>query len=242
MKINYFSDLHLEFGSLIQPDNDAELIIAAGDIGLIGQGLEWLKTLGKPVIYVAGNHEFYTAEYYAVLDILKSESVNSNVYFLENDSIIYNEIRFLGCSLWTNLHADGYHKAMTLGLTVNDFRKISFRDKLFTPTDFSQLNNDSIQWLEQQLSQPFDGKTIVVTHHAPTELSWNREEDSPKRIAYCNRLESLINQSQIEAWFHGHIHSKVDEKIANTRILSNTRGYFGYSEVDGFDVNEVIDI
>ena len=54
MRINYFSDIHLEFGSLGLPDNNADIIIAAGDIGVYDQGIEWLLSLKKPVVYVAG--------------------------------------------------------------------------------------------------------------------------------------------------------------------------------------------
>ena len=42
MKINYFSDIHLEFGSLALPDNNADIVIAAGDIGVYDQAIEWL--------------------------------------------------------------------------------------------------------------------------------------------------------------------------------------------------------
>ena len=73
MRINYFSDIHLEFGLLEAPDNDADIIVAAGDIGVNMQGLDWLKALNKPVIYVAGNHEFYTQEYESTLQLLRKQ-------------------------------------------------------------------------------------------------------------------------------------------------------------------------
>ena len=60
MRINYFSDIHLEFGPAELPDTDADIIIAAGDIGIYDQGLQWLQALDKPIIYIAGNHEFYS--------------------------------------------------------------------------------------------------------------------------------------------------------------------------------------
>ncbi len=33
MKINYFSDVHLEWSKCPLPDTDADIVIAAGDIG-----------------------------------------------------------------------------------------------------------------------------------------------------------------------------------------------------------------
>lgn len=65
MKIINYSDLHLEFGTDFRPprNSDADLMILAGDIitfrdfAPLGRFLEKWK---KPMLYVAGNHEYYT--------------------------------------------------------------------------------------------------------------------------------------------------------------------------------------
>lgn len=242
MRINYFSDVHLEFGPLIAPDNDAELIIAAGDIGIFKQGVEWLKTLKKPVIYVAGNHEFYTHEYTATLNLLKEECAGSRIHFLENNTFTYKGIRFLGCSLWADLFLDGDKTAKALGKTLNDFKKIRYKDKPFDQKTFSKLHDQSKHWLEKELAQPYAGKTIVVTHHAPTEWSWDNSSNSLKKLAYCNDLKYLFHEYEIDAWFHGHIHSPGDYRIAGARILSNPRGYLGRKVVETFDQNKIVEI
>ncbi|HIE42742.1 MAG TPA: metallophosphoesterase [Nitrospinaceae bacterium] len=242
MRINYFSDIHLEFGPLILPDNDSELIIAAGDIGVFKQGVEWLKRLQKPVIYVAGNHEYYTHEYQETLKMLRDECAGSRIHFLEKNSYIFKGIRFIGCSLWTDLFLEGEDKAEVLGQTLNDFRKIKYNDIAFNQKVFTLLHHQSRQWLENELSQAHEGKTIVVTHHAPTEWSWDDTSKSLKKLAYCNDLKYLFHTYEIDAWFHGHIHSPGDYRVAGGRILCNPRGYLGKSVVDSFDQNRVVDI
>ncbi len=242
MKINYFSDVHLEFGSLAIPDNDAEIIVAAGDIGISQQGVEWLKSINKPVIYVAGNHEFYNQEYKQTLQLLKQQCEGSNIQFLENKSYIYKNVRFLGCSLWADLFLEGEKKAAALGKTLNDFKKISYNSTAFNKVLFSRLHSRSKQWLENELAQPFTGKTIVVTHHAPTEWSWDDTRNSLKKLAYCNDLKYLFHEHEIEAWFHGHIHTPGDYRIAGGRILSNPRGYVGRKVVENFDQNKTVEI
>lgn len=242
MRINYFSDVHLEFGEQSLPETNADVVIAAGDIGVFRQGVDWLKAIKKPVVYVAGNHEFYNAEYNQVLAMLRQECAGSNIQFLEQDLWFFQGVRFLGCTLWTDLFVDGADKAQAIGKTLNDFRKIRFHDDEFNQNHFSELHQESRRWLEKQLAQPYAGRTVVVTHHAPTEWSWIETPNALKKMAYCNDLKWLFHEYEIAAWFHGHVHNLGDYRIADARILSNTRGYLGRREVNGFDINKVIDI
>ncbi len=242
MRINYFSDLHLEFGSQDLPENDADVVIAAGDIGVFNQGVEWLKTIDKPVIYVAGNHEFYNGEYTQVLKKIRDDCHNTNIMFLEQEQLIFNGVRFLGCTLWTDLFVEGEEKAEVIGHTINDFKRIQFSDENFNQKHFSALFQESKSWLVNCLAQPFTGKTIVVTHHAPTEWSWIHTPNSIKKLAYCNDLKPLIYEYEIAAWFHGHVHNLGDYRIADARILSNTRGYIGRKLVNEFDINKIVEI
>lgn len=242
MKINYFSDVHLEFGPLETPQNAADLIIAAGDIGIYKQGVDWLKTLNKPVIYVAGNHEFYNQEYNDTLAMLRRECDRSRIHFLENNQLVYEGVRFLGCTLWADLFVDGNETADALGKSLNDFRKIAYNDLPFDPVSFSSLYHRSKQWLETELSRPFAGKTVIITHHAPSQWSWNDSPHALKKYAYCNDLKPLLHEYDVAAWFHGHVHSLGDYRIAGARILCNPRGYYGKKTVDGFDINKTIEI
>ncbi len=242
MRINYFSDIHLEFGELEKPENDADLVIAAGDIGVYKQGVEWLKSLRKKVVYVAGNHEFYSCEYKDTIAAIREECEGSDIVFLENEEWIFQEVRFLGCTMWTDLFSEGDEKAAALGKSLNDFRKISYTDGAFNQEIFTDLYHRSRFWLTEQLKKPFAGKTVVITHHAPTEWSWNDSPTALKKLAYCNDLKELFHEYEISAWFHGHVHSLGDYRISGARILSNPRGYFGRKLVDQFDVNKCVDI
>lgn len=242
MRINYFSDIHLEFGELEKPENDADLVIAAGDIGVNSQGLEWLKALNKRVIYVAGNHEFYSGEYLSTLNRIREECAGSNVMFLENEVVIYQGVRFLGCTLWADLFVEGDEKAQALGKTLNDFRRIVYQDGDFNQQVFSNLYQRSREWLAEELAKPFAGQTVVITHHAPTEWSWNESPGALRKLAYCNDLKELFHEYDISVWFHGHVHSLGDYRIAGARILSNPRGYYGRKMVEQFDVNKCVDI
>ncbi|MGR9072201.1 MAG: metallophosphoesterase [Gammaproteobacteria bacterium] len=242
MRINYFSDIHLEFGPLQPPTVNADIIIAAGDIGIYTQGIEWLKTLKKPVIYVAGNHEFYYQELRETIREFRDQCADSQVYFLENNKFIYQGVRFLGCTLWADLFVEGDEKAEKLAKTLNDFQKIRFGPESFGPQAFSQLYYRSKEWLERQLSTPFSGKTVVVTHHAPSQWSWDKSPNALKKLAYCNDLKPLLHQYDVAAWFHGHTHSISDYRVAGTRIFCNPRGYAEKKLVADFDINKIVTI
>ena len=43
MNIQVVSDIHLEFGSFDLPYEDCDMLIAAGDIGVGTEGLEWFR-------------------------------------------------------------------------------------------------------------------------------------------------------------------------------------------------------
>lgn len=242
VRIQYFSDIHLEFGPLDIDKTDADLIIAAGDIGVGVQGLEWLKTLDKPVIYVAGNHEFYGREYFSTLDALRTQAAGSKVRFLERESLILGEVRFLGCTLWTELGGEENERIDELQNIVNDFRKIRYRTETLTPGHYTLLHRESWRWLVKELEQPFDGKTVVITHHAPTPWSWHESPSNIKRHAYCNDLKELFHTYEIAAWFHGHIHVVSDYRCSGARVLCNPRGYYPEMLVADFDSGKTVDI
>ena len=151
-------------------------------------------------------------------------------------------MRFLGCTLWADLFVEGDDKAQGLAKTLNDFRKITHGKESFDIYKFSEYHHRSRKWLEKQLAEPHDGQTVVITHHAPSQWSWDDSPHALKKLAYCNDLKALLHEYEITAWFHGHIHSPGDYRIAGARILSNPRGYVGRKMVEEFDRNRIVDI
>jgi len=62
------SDLHLEHAPYPGPPADADAIVLAGDISTGTRGVSWARewAADRPVLYVAGNHEFYGQELLAL--------------------------------------------------------------------------------------------------------------------------------------------------------------------------------
>jgi Icc-related predicted phosphoesterase len=243
MNIQIISDIHLEFGGFDLPDSDCDVLIAAGDIGVGIEGIEWLKSLDLPVIYVAGNHEYWGFEMNALQTGLSAMSKGSEVRYLEQDIAIIDGVRFLGCTLWTDFNKCEDEEMMSdLQNIMNDFRYISYDNSIITPTKLIELNQSCVNWLHRELAKKHDGPTIVVTHHAPTKMSWAADPDDYLMFAYCNQLESMLEEYEIDLWAHGHIHHTSDYTKHGVRVICNPRGYIGYQTVEKFDAKRVIKI
>ena len=100
MKLQILSDLHLEGWNykidLSQFECDSDIIILAGDIGVGEEAIHWAEELGKamqkPVVFVAGNHEFYKHDINTVRKYYQSFSDNSNhVIYLDNNQTRFND-------------------------------------------------------------------------------------------------------------------------------------------------------
>lgn len=254
MKIQFASDLHVEFDQRPLRRNNvrnSDVLILAGDIaGSPRELAEYLEKLSfsGPILIVLGNHEFYHVTWDQGIDLYHFALRNlPSVHLLENESVVISGTRFLGCSLWTDFF-DGEHGPASEGQTSSgraehtdegmaDFRYISW-SKSGTPRppsvslkweDIRERHDESLSWLKNELSQYFSGKTVVVTHHAPSILSNDPTySDSPVVGAFCNRLDDYIlelGEASPDLWIHGHCHNSSDYRLGKTRILCNPAGY-----------------
>jgi Icc-related predicted phosphoesterase len=241
MRVLVISDIHLEFGPFSLPSNLSQFHVAifAGDISRpLSAGVEWLGKLrqgfleGKPIIYVPGNHEFYHEEYYNSLRIGQELAVSYGIELLAPGRMVIGGVRFIGCTLWTgfSLHGtpDMSRYAARHGMNDHQLIKIARngRKRKFTPEDAARLHREEVGFLSNNLSGPFDGPTIVVTHHAPHPGSVQpRFQGDQLAPAYATDLSVLIDRFQPELWIHGHDHGSHDYTVGQTRVLANPAGY-----------------
>ena len=242
LKIQFFSDIHLEFGNFDIPATDADVIVAAGDIGVGLQGIEWLQQCKEPIVYVAGNHEYYRGDLVHTRVALAERAQAYRIGFLENQSYELNGGRFLGATLWTD-YAAGNTDVMRLATqNMNDYQQIRCASRLLKPEQLYDINWESYNLVAEELEKPYGGKTVVVTHHAPSVLSWPENNSEMHLATYCNRLDDFFSCYDIDAWFHGHVHNVADYVINKTRVLCNPRGYTGYQVIDGFSAAKTVEV
>lgn len=242
MLIQFFSDIHLEFGPFDPPQTGADVVVAAGDIDVGSGAVEWLAGFKQPVIYIAGNHEFWTGDFHAVYGELRSACDKHGIYFLEKNQLTIDDVTFYGCTLWSDfsfLHPAYLELAR---MQMNDFEFISIDGRRLEPEDLARYNLESLAWLREVLGESGSRTRVVVTHHAPSLKSWAFDPNDPIRYAYCNELDDLIRNWDVQLWIHGHTHCRSDYTILNTRVACNARGYYPHRLVDGFDSGRLIEV
>lgn len=118
----------------------------------------------------------------------------------------------------------------------------NYNPELFSPFVSYLLNKENTHWLENALSKPFDGKTLVMTHHAPSRLALslgnylvnprgacfaeqiNKKVAKHKIGAYTNALETLGIKYNIDGWVHGHFHEYMNYRLGTSNVICNPTG------------------
>lgn len=246
MRLSVLSDLHLTVAAMAVPESDCDLVILAGDLARPQQAMDWARQFAVPVIYVPGNHEFYGASLSATLSALRHGAQGSNVHLLDRDEIRIDGVRFLGCTLWTDFRLFLTEEMRAASIaeacqTVRDFSRIMVGDAadvLFSPAMSQQIFDQSVRWLDEKFAEPFNGSTVVVTHHAPSRGSINpKYAGSLLNASFVSDLDAQIARWQPALWVHGHTHDSHDYQLGSTRVVCNPRGYArdGIAENAGFD-------
>lgn len=218
-----------------------------------------------PVVLVLGNHDYYGSSISRALEVARERFAGTNVYFLENDTIAFQGVRFIGSTLWTDFEVPhgtlngepelplearrdlAYHVCIR---DIADFRFIHRSDErrpgetgLITIQELISRHRTSRAYIERQLAEPFQGKSVVITHHAPSPRSINPAYlGSPTNAAFTSDLTETIHDGRPWYWIHGHIHHSSDYVEGTTRVLCNPRGYRHELALTGFRPGLIVEI
>ena len=258
MKINYMSDLHLEFGYQSLPGGD--VLILAGDICEARSYIKehhstrltdsesgtyrYVDFFDKEcakynrVFYVMGNHEHYHGRFDRTYDELKSR-LPANVTLLEKECVEHDGVVFMGATLWTNCNNADSLTLYHLKSMMNDYRVVQnhYKDKniyhkLIPEVTFRE-HVKTMEWMRLMLSEHRQKPVVVITHHAPSFKSVPPQFVGDKLMngGYASELsEDILDNENICFWIHGHMHDPVDYEIGTTRVISNPRGYHGWDQ------------
>jgi len=235
MRIITYSDLHLEFGSgwTLPSEADGDLMILAGDIVMLRDydPLDrLLQKWKKPVLYVTGNHEYYTQRpMNEEDDRFKAwlEANHPHVKLLLDEEISIGGVNFFGGTMWTNFNGGDLRAMETARSQMNDFRLIYNPDQtIFSPADAVELHNDFASKLLNWFGKDLRGPRVVVSHNAPVINPNSKCKGSSLAPAFTSLdMVEIIGNHQPDLWVYGHTHECDHQTIGGTRIISNQLGY-----------------
>lgn len=238
------SDLHLEFGPLVEK-LEGEVLVIAGDV-TVKNKVQWINDVSERfvhVVYVLGNHEYWRQN----LDNTERktrEQLASNVYLLQNESVTLEGVTFHGGTLWTDFERGSplsYMYCADVNVGVKDYKRIRADGgtSRFSPQRAHTEHNVTKLYLRDNVKTG----DVVVTHHAPCRLSLGEHyKQSTINGAYASDLTEVMFETEPVLWFHGHVHNNSDYMIGETRVLCNPRGYAGYDLNEDFDLNAFVEI
>ena len=276
MRVNVISDLHLEFEDLVLPGGDILIlsgdVCEATNIkdNYDPNGIMWEEskkhkrpdrfirffkeecTKYRHVIYVMGNHEHYHGCYDDTYNHIK-QHLPSNVYLLENEVKEIDDVVFIGCTLWTDANKGDPITKLTLQDCMSDYHTVqkrpgpeqSYYGRLSVAATV-YAHKKSKKFIQSSLEEHKDKKCVVVTHHAPSQLSvaqYYKNEHHMNGGYFSNLDNILLDNPNLAVWTHGHTHYSFDYTIGNAKVICNPRGYKNYEQrADDFDPTVGFDI
>jgi hypothetical protein len=244
----------IDFLPVDERDSESILVLAGDICSQAEMLLAFLKRCCErfpKVYYVPGNHEFYKQDYVEYPKEILAAIANRREQFgaFQNlktafDGVSYEElddlkIRFIFGTLW----GDGGPTLADqgqVGFYLNDFRVITngthpehhYRLK-FTVQDMIDEHKAQKAEIDRLLKVPFDGKSIVITHHLPSRRLvsarfWPRDGSDGANGGFVGQCDDILAYDHApNLWIHGHTHDTIDATLWKTRIVCNPAGYRG---------------
>ena len=270
MKIQYFSDLHLEFeDNLNWIDNNAiervgDILIIAGDLCpfvqlsrvLFKSEIADLCKGYKKVFWIPGNHEYYIFTHnYAATRYEQPMKEIPNLFLVDNYTERIGRTQLILCTMWSHI---GRKNADKIKYGMSDFHYITVQNPekgeeidSLQVTDFNAFNKTAVKFLKTAVKKASQAKKageidhiVVATHYVPTLKYYPQMYlGSVLNDAFVLDLTDFIEKSAIDYWIYGHHHfNQPDFRIGNTVLTTNQLGYVMREENEGFEWGRYIDV
>ena len=247
MKILVLADLHVD--EITDPDylrrlgevirnagKDADAMIIAGDLAEHAAetwqpALRWIGTLYPPAktVIFPGNHDYYGGNLSTLDAQLDQICHDAGCSFGQCKRLVLGDFRVLMTTLWADLRLfedyDGHSVKDTIwqARMMPDYGYgailVGNPERELEPEDTVAVHDLQKCWLISELAKPWSGKTVVITHHAPSaEVAGAMTPLSP---CFASNLDDLIDRPRPDAWIFGHTHRAAELRMPGGTLLCN---------------------
>lgn len=272
MRILVLADLHLDeitdsavlhrLGEEIQQaGQEADALIIAGDL-TEHAAHKWpsaIKWLGKHypttnTVILPGNHDYYGGN----LDTLDADldriCREAGCGFGQCRRMELGDTRILMTTLWTDMRLFEAKGEAAVEASIWNARMmpdygygtimIGAPEREIEPEDTIAVHERQKFWLISELAKPWPGKTVVITHHAPSASVAGAV--SPLSPCFASDLDDLIARYRPDAWIFGHTHRPAELRMPGGTLLRNVSlGYeneFSSADIGGRVRRGLIDL
>ena len=254
MKVQYASDLHLEFRDNARYLREhpiipvGDILLLAGDIGYLNDDnysvhpfWDWVSDNFRKTLVVPGNHEFYKSGDAGTIQNGCIAEIRPNVKCYYNTTVTIDDIDFILCTLWANILVSN---AYVTEKSVSDFMRIAYNGRLLNAHCFNKLHQEAVRFLTETLQSSKNRKRVIASHHVPTYLCLADEfKNSRINGAFVAEMHDFIFDNPIDFWIYGHSHRNMSEITINgTKLLCNQLGYVHHGEHAKFNPQACFEI
>jgi Icc-related predicted phosphoesterase len=257
MKIALASDVHLEFGPLVlNNDQSADVLVLAGDVCVAndfvsqdrrkrGKAQDYLSFFNQvcrafpQVVYVPGNHEHYHGDATKSVAILREQLDHANLHILDRETWQYQDVSFIGGTLWTDMNRRDPLTLMRARTAMNDFceiknsnRIIARKVPIYEPnplwTDDGKngsryVTNEAGQMIQigykhKEEPSQWTPKDTVEEHQQMLDYIKTVTQESGRYVVvghHAPSSRSVADQYQADTVMNGAFRSELDEFIEN---------------------------
>jgi 3',5'-cyclic AMP phosphodiesterase CpdA len=255
MKMLVLSDLHLDeildraylnhIGTAIhEAGQEADALIIAGDLTEAAaqkwpDALRWLGTLypAAKTVVIPGNHDYYGGNLGSLDAQLDQICHAAGCAFGQGRILVLGHVRVLMTTLWTDMRLLEAGRQNAVEDTLWNARQmmpdygygaitVDDPDRPLRPEDTIAVHERQKAWLVSELARPWSGRTVVVTHHAPSGAVAG--EITPLSPCFASNLEDEIGRYRPNLWLFGHTHKPAEMRMpCGTRLRNVSVGYEG---------------
>ena len=208
-----------------------------------------------PVLYLPGNHEYDGLDYDETRTRLRTLCDALGIIWLDQTEVLMGDVRFIGDTLWSDFDSVALHehalgpahqwqaraKAFSAANHYLAFADAKRKGEVLMAPQVRDLALECQTWLHAALERQHVGKTVVVTHFAPSLRSADpRFGLTPGTAGFCNALDDWMPMADL--WLHGHVHCAHDYQVGDCRVVCNPLGYASKGEQVAFDPRLLIDL